>query len=314
MAAGGSWWRRGAAELQRQHLRPRRFLRGIAGIDRGILVAILAVTCVILAVILLASAVWLYWSRLALADWVRGSPGRAPEERWAGPGRKSRRLSGRGRSQSSVATLDPICERQVAPIEPDGHGGKDDGEHDAAHYEDRDEDPAVAAGGPCVEVDVVEGAAGEAGLRVLGRPVSSPRADRHLLFELDRDTLHTRLGSAHEFHSGVRLCAFALVSLMPVGLALHRSVSVEVAGQSQRGRDGYIHSPRDGAIGAGCCIFRRPGSRQGRCELEPYPTVRARGFPLLQVVVVLEFMYIVGEIPLYTADLSACPGNEISGA
>nr|CAD1819767.1 unnamed protein product [Ananas comosus var. bracteatus] len=67
------------------------------------------------------------------------------------------------------------------------------------------------------------------------------------LFELDRDTLHTRLGSAHECHSGVRLCAFALVSLMPVGLALHRPVSVEVAGQSQRGRDGCIHSPRDGA-------------------------------------------------------------------
>nr|CAD1822811.1 unnamed protein product [Ananas comosus var. bracteatus] len=49
------------------------------------------------------------------------------------------------------------------------------------------------------------------------------------LFELDRDTLHTRLGSAHECHSGVRLCAFALVSLMPVGLALHGPVSVDKA-------------------------------------------------------------------------------------
>nr|CAD1833899.1 unnamed protein product [Ananas comosus var. bracteatus] len=49
------------------------------------------------------------------------------------------------------------------------------------------------------------------------------------LFELDRDTLHTRLGSAHECHSGVRLCAFALVSLMPVGLALHGPVSVDRA-------------------------------------------------------------------------------------
>nr|CAD1818347.1 unnamed protein product [Ananas comosus var. bracteatus] len=48
------------------------------------------------------------------------------------------------------------------------------------------------------------------------------------LIELDRDTLHTRLGSAHECHSGVRLCAFALVSLMPVGLVLHGPlVSVE---------------------------------------------------------------------------------------
>nr|CAD1822936.1 unnamed protein product [Ananas comosus var. bracteatus] len=41
------------------------------------------------------------------------------------------------------------------------------------------------------------------------------------LIELDRDTLHTRLGSAHECHSGDGLCAFALVSLLPVGLALH---------------------------------------------------------------------------------------------
>nr|CAD1838422.1 unnamed protein product [Ananas comosus var. bracteatus] len=49
------------------------------------------------------------------------------------------------------------------------------------------------------------------------------------LIELDRDTLHTRLGSAHECHSGVRLCTFALVSLMPVGLALHGPVSVNKA-------------------------------------------------------------------------------------
>nr|CAD1839461.1 unnamed protein product [Ananas comosus var. bracteatus] len=44
------------------------------------------------------------------------------------------------------------------------------------------------------------------------------------LIELDRDTLHTRLGRAHECHSGDGLCAFALVSLMPVGLALHGPV------------------------------------------------------------------------------------------
>nr|CAD1822786.1 unnamed protein product [Ananas comosus var. bracteatus] len=47
------------------------------------------------------------------------------------------------------------------------------------------------------------------------------------LIELDRDTLHTRLGSSHECHSGDGRCAFASVSLMPIGLALHGSVSVE---------------------------------------------------------------------------------------
>nr|CAD1832927.1 unnamed protein product [Ananas comosus var. bracteatus] len=41
------------------------------------------------------------------------------------------------------------------------------------------------------------------------------------LIELDRDTLHTRLGSSHECHSGVGRCAFALVSCMPVRFALH---------------------------------------------------------------------------------------------
>nr|CAD1823148.1 unnamed protein product [Ananas comosus var. bracteatus] len=45
--------------------------------------------------------------------------------------------------------------------------------------------------------------------------------------ELDRDTLHTRLGSSHECHSGDGRCAFALVSFMPVGLTLHGLVSVE---------------------------------------------------------------------------------------
>nr|CAD1834766.1 unnamed protein product [Ananas comosus var. bracteatus] len=66
------------------------------------------------------------------------------------------------------------------------------------------------------------------------------------LIELDRDTLHTRLGSAHECHSGDGLCAFALVSLMPVGLAL-----------------------QDQAIGFGRCAIRGSGSRQGYRELEP---------------------------------------------
>nr|CAD1826122.1 unnamed protein product [Ananas comosus var. bracteatus] len=82
-------------------------------------------------------------------------------------------------------------------------------------------------------LDLVKSLAG-AGLRALGgfrtfrQVVSQPKGVPccqelaiESLFELDRDTLHTRLGSAHECHSGVRLCAFALVSLMPVGLALY---------------------------------------------------------------------------------------------
>nr|CAD1830245.1 unnamed protein product [Ananas comosus var. bracteatus] len=42
------------------------------------------------------------------------------------------------------------------------------------------------------------------------------------LIELDRDTLHTRLGSSHECHSGDGRCAFALVPM-----------------------DGYAYSPRE---------------------------------------------------------------------
>nr|CAD1821864.1 unnamed protein product [Ananas comosus var. bracteatus] len=68
---------------------------------------------------------------------------------------------------------------------------------------------------------------------------------RWSLIELDRDALHTRLGSAHECHSGVRLCAFALVSLMPVGLALHGPVSVDRA---------------DSRSGAGTGVFTVPGT------------------------------------------------------
>nr|CAD1837247.1 unnamed protein product [Ananas comosus var. bracteatus] len=82
---------------------------------------------------------------------------------------------------------------------------------------------------------------------------------RRSLIELDRDTLHTRLGSSHECHSGDGRCAFALVSLMPVGLALYGLVVWR-------------------AIVVGCCC-RRSGSRQGRRELEPYQTCRARGAP-----------------------------------
>nr|CAD1820286.1 unnamed protein product [Ananas comosus var. bracteatus] len=68
------------------------------------------------------------------------------------------------------------------------------------------------------------------------------------LFELDRDTLHTRWVSAHECHSGVRLLCFRVVSLMPVGLALHGPVSVDRATVTTQGRDGCIHSPGTGML------------------------------------------------------------------
>nr|CAD1835799.1 unnamed protein product [Ananas comosus var. bracteatus] len=72
---------------------------------------------------------------------------------------------------------------------------------------------------------------------------------------------------------------------------------------------GYIgFTPK--ATGFGCCASRGSGSRQGRRELEPYPTDRARGTPTSGT---FDASY-TGEIPLYTADLSACPGNETSGA
>nr|CAD1829952.1 unnamed protein product [Ananas comosus var. bracteatus] len=65
-----------------------------------------------------------------------------------------------------------------------------------------------------------------------------PSAFRLSLIELDRDTLHTRLGSSHECHSGDGRCAFALVSFMPVRLALHgldkpSSSAVAVADQDR---------------------------------------------------------------------------------
>nr|CAD1823456.1 unnamed protein product [Ananas comosus var. bracteatus] len=116
------------------------------------------------------------------------------------------------------------------------------------------------------------------------------------LFELDRDTLHTRLGSSHECHSGGGRGAFALVSLMPVGLALHGPA------MGDRCRFGryplrttcfYSSSHAQllpmfcRATGFGYCAFRRSGSRQGRREVEPYPTDRARGTPLLQVLLTL---------------------------
>nr|CAD1831524.1 unnamed protein product [Ananas comosus var. bracteatus] len=47
------------------------------------------------------------------------------------------------------------------------------------------------------------------------------------------------------------------------------------------------------------------GARQGRHELEPYLRSRARGTPTAGTAVASY----TGEIPLYTADLSACPGN-----
>nr|CAD1817927.1 unnamed protein product [Ananas comosus var. bracteatus] len=88
----------------------------------------------------------------------------------------------------------------------------------------------VAGSGSCAELDRDSGDL----LHCRGFAIKS-------LIELDRDTLHTRLGSSHECHSGDGRCAFALVSLMPVGLALHGLVVWR-------------------AIVVGCCC-RRSGSR-----------------------------------------------------
>nr|CAD1820500.1 unnamed protein product [Ananas comosus var. bracteatus] len=120
----------------------------------------------------------------------------------------------------------------------------------------------------------------------LVRVVTGLRLELESLFELDRDTLHTRLGSSHECHSGGGRGAFALVSLRLVGLAIHGLVSVEVAIQSQLSRTGVFTVP---GTGFGYCAFRGSGSRQGRREVEPYPTDRARGTPLLQTAIPAEF-------------------------
>nr|CAD1834741.1 unnamed protein product [Ananas comosus var. bracteatus] len=136
------------------------------------------------------------------------------------------------------------------------------------------------------------------------------------LFELDRDTLHTGLGSAHECHSGVRLCAFALVSLMPVGLTLHGPwVDRCCFGRYPLRTTCFYNSSHAQllllfcrATGFSCCAFRGSGSRQGRRELEPYPTDRARGTLLQHCISTDAFdASYTGKIPLYTADLSACP-------
>nr|CAD1830150.1 unnamed protein product [Ananas comosus var. bracteatus] len=134
-------------------------------------------------------------------------------------------------------------------------------------------------------IRVEEEARGQDALEAKENDASATKLES--LFELDRDTLHTRLGSSHECHSGGGRGAFALVSLRLVGLAIHGLVSVEVAIQSQLSRDGCVHSPRDGATGFGYCAFRGSGSRQGRREVEPYTTDRARGTPLLQILLTL---------------------------
>nr|CAD1823606.1 unnamed protein product [Ananas comosus var. bracteatus] len=77
----------------------------------------------------------------------------------------------------------------------------------------------------------------------LVRVVTGLRLELESLFELDRDTLHTRLGSSHECHSGGGRGAFALVSLRLVGLAIHGLVSVEVAIQSQLAGTGVFTVP-----------------------------------------------------------------------
>nr|CAD1817797.1 unnamed protein product [Ananas comosus var. bracteatus] len=86
---------------------------------------------------------------------------------------------------------------------------------------------------------------------------------------------------------------------------------VDARGSDKRSnRKGIVAKGLRKATGFGCCAFRRPGSRQGRRELEPYPTDRARAIPAAGTVVASY----TGKIPLYMADLSACPGNETSGA
>nr|CAD1838809.1 unnamed protein product [Ananas comosus var. bracteatus] len=77
------------------------------------------------------------------------------------------------------------------------------------------------------------------------RVVTGLRLELESLFELDRDTLHTRLGSSHECHSGGGRGAFALVSLRLVGLAIHglshrfrllRLPRIRIEARASRGR------------------------------------------------------------------------------
>nr|CAD1817767.1 unnamed protein product [Ananas comosus var. bracteatus] len=60
-----------------------------------------------------------------------------------------------------------------------------------------------------------------------GNDESRRGEDLHTNITNQLDTLHTRLDSSHECQSGDGRCAFALVSLMPVGLALHGLEGVE---------------------------------------------------------------------------------------
>nr|CAD1841162.1 unnamed protein product [Ananas comosus var. bracteatus] len=111
------------------------------------------------------------------------------------------------------------------------------------------------------------------------------------LIELDRDTLHTRLGSAHECHSGVRLvllrwcrsCQLDLLSTDQL-VWIEPIVSAGQGRVSSQSRDGYAYSPD--------------------LDWVRFDIFYSRYFDASYT----------GKIPLYTADLSAWPGNEISGA
>nr|CAD1842468.1 unnamed protein product [Ananas comosus var. bracteatus] len=130
--------------------------------------------------------------------------------------------------------------------------------------------------------------------------------------------LHTRLGSAHQCHSRVGLCAFALCSVL-VGLALYGLISVDVAfrirqvGQLKSvdlvgepmslravptedyfcsGSHAQLLSLFCRAFCSGCCFYR-DRSWQGRCELEPFQTSRrARGVPATDSCSFWVFTYI----------------------
>nr|CAD1842471.1 unnamed protein product [Ananas comosus var. bracteatus] len=126
------------------------------------------------------------------------------------------------------------------------------------------------------------------------------------LFELDRDTLHTRLGSAHECHSGVRLVLSRWC----------RSCQLDLLSTDQ-----LVWIEPDSRNGAGTGVFTVPGRvpaaassadqdrGKGVASYSPTRQSELEAFPYCRY---FDASY-TGEIPLYTADLSACPGNESSG-
>nr|CAD1836345.1 unnamed protein product [Ananas comosus var. bracteatus] len=107
------------------------------------------------------------------------------------------------------------------------------------------------------------------------------------LIELDRDTLHTRLGSAHECHSGVRLVL--LRWCRSCQLDLLSTDQLEWIEPDSRNRAGRVYSQSRG--------------RSHRFLHRLRTRIEARA---LRVQL---FASYTGKISLYTADLSACPGN-----